>query len=192
MEAGVFALSRLRIRQQMRAGRRSARLLHEYLENPGELFVDHPGGKHGGQFPHSGLAGAGIAPPASGPTWSGLWWFTPSAVFLFYALFDLLPKMLFRCIPNRLCVLLAGPFRLAPFHPPAAGGGGGVVFRACCCAGGRKGLYGSSFRQSRGTAISDAGFRADFNFGGTRDDQSCARPADPHGAASDVAPWPRP
>jgi Mg2+/Co2+ transporter CorB len=28
MEAGVFALSRLRIRRQMRAGRRSAKLLH--------------------------------------------------------------------------------------------------------------------------------------------------------------------
>src|SRR5712672_4658620 len=34
MEAGVFALSRLRIRQQMRAGRRSARVLHAYLEHP--------------------------------------------------------------------------------------------------------------------------------------------------------------
>src|SRR5437762_12463921 len=34
MEAGVFALSRLRIRQQMRAGRRSAQVLFQYLENP--------------------------------------------------------------------------------------------------------------------------------------------------------------
>src|SRR5215470_974774 len=34
MEAGVFALSRLRIRQQMRAGRHSAAVLHGYLENP--------------------------------------------------------------------------------------------------------------------------------------------------------------
>src|SRR5712671_6433293 len=34
MEAGVFALSRLRVRRQMRAGRRSAEKLHEYLENP--------------------------------------------------------------------------------------------------------------------------------------------------------------
>src|SRR5207249_4792666 len=33
-------------------------------------------------------------------------------VFLFYAFFDLLPKMLFRMYPNRLCVLLARPFRL--------------------------------------------------------------------------------
>src|SRR2546423_14816425 len=34
MEAGVFALSRLRIRQQMRAGRRSAKVLYDYLEDP--------------------------------------------------------------------------------------------------------------------------------------------------------------
>src|SRR5436305_14840509 len=34
MEAGVFALSRLRIRQQMRAGKRSAQVLHNYLEHP--------------------------------------------------------------------------------------------------------------------------------------------------------------
>src|SRR6266851_3981628 len=34
MEAGVFALSRLRVRQQMRAGRRSAKALHDYLEHP--------------------------------------------------------------------------------------------------------------------------------------------------------------
>src|SRR5437660_11426985 len=32
MEAGVFALSRLRIRQLMRAGKPSARVLHGYLE----------------------------------------------------------------------------------------------------------------------------------------------------------------
>lgn len=34
MEAGVLALSRLRIRQQMRAGRPSAKVLHQFLENP--------------------------------------------------------------------------------------------------------------------------------------------------------------
>jgi len=33
-------------------------------------------------------------------------------VFFFYAFFDLLPKMLFRSHPNRLCLLLARPFRL--------------------------------------------------------------------------------
>jgi CBS domain containing-hemolysin-like protein len=34
-------------------------------------------------------------------------------VFLFYALCDLLPKMLFRLYPNRLCLALARPFRFA-------------------------------------------------------------------------------
>src|SRR5262245_27286813 len=34
MEAGVFALSRLRIRQRMRAGDPRAKALHGYLENP--------------------------------------------------------------------------------------------------------------------------------------------------------------
>src|SRR6185436_151552 len=34
MEAGVFALSRLRIRQRMREGRQSARVLYEFLEHP--------------------------------------------------------------------------------------------------------------------------------------------------------------
>jgi putative hemolysin len=33
-------------------------------------------------------------------------------VFLFYTFFDLLPKMLFRTFPTRLCMLLARPFRL--------------------------------------------------------------------------------
>ena len=33
-------------------------------------------------------------------------------MILFYAFFDLLPKMLFRMHPNRLCLLLARPFRL--------------------------------------------------------------------------------
>ena len=59
-------------------------------------------------------------------SWAGWWrnctrrlgdyrvWFVvvfSVAVFLFYAFFDLLPKMLFRMYPNRLCLLLARPFR---------------------------------------------------------------------------------
>src|SRR6185436_2647090 len=37
------------------------------------------------------------------------------AVFFFYVLFDLLPKMLFRRFPNRLCLSLARPFGLVHF-----------------------------------------------------------------------------
>src|SRR5256885_2958275 len=38
MEAGVFALSRLRIRQQMRAGNPRAAVLHGYLEKPEDFL----------------------------------------------------------------------------------------------------------------------------------------------------------
>ena len=67
MEAGVFALSRLRIRQQMRAGKPSAKVLHDYLETPGELPLDHPGRQHGGELPHPGLAGGETARGAGRP-----------------------------------------------------------------------------------------------------------------------------
>ena len=38
MEAGVFALNRLRVRRLARAGKPSAKLLHGFLENP-EKFL---------------------------------------------------------------------------------------------------------------------------------------------------------
>ena len=110
MEAGVFALSRLRIRQQSRAGLRSAQLLHEYLENPENfLWTILVGNTVANALIlgwlvfvlHQYLAGR-------------LGWFVlvyALAVFLFYVFFDFLPKMLFRTFPTRLCVLLARPFR---------------------------------------------------------------------------------
>src|SRR5690349_19443558 len=38
MESGVLALNRLRIRQMMRAGNRSAQVLHQYLEKPEDFL----------------------------------------------------------------------------------------------------------------------------------------------------------
>jgi CBS domain containing-hemolysin-like protein len=111
MEAGVFALSRFRIRQQMRAGKASARVLHDYLENPENFLWTILVGNTVANFLilgwvlvqlHDALGAYRI-------------WFVvtfSALVFLFYALFDLLPKMLFRMYPNRLCVLLARPFGL--------------------------------------------------------------------------------
>ncbi len=110
MEAGVFALSRLRVRQLMRAGRNRARVLHGFLEHPENflwtilvgntlanfvavaLLVTRLHETVGG---HSGLFVAGLL----------------VIVFLLYALFELLPKMLFRQFPNRLCLGLAVPFQ---------------------------------------------------------------------------------
>ena len=110
MEAGVFALSRLRIRRQTRAGSRSARVLHEYLENPENFLWTILVGNTVANALILGWLVVVLYAHLSG-SWG---WFVlvyAVAVFLFYALFDFLPKMLFRMFPTRLCVLLARPFR---------------------------------------------------------------------------------
>ncbi|HEV2394016.1 MAG TPA: CNNM domain-containing protein [Verrucomicrobiae bacterium] len=111
MESGVFALSRLRIRQQMRAGRRSARALHEYLENPEDFLWTILVGNTLANF----LILGWLVVILNRTLGRHLFWFTliyVVAVFLFYAWFDFLPKMLFRLYPTRLCLFLARPFRL--------------------------------------------------------------------------------
>ena len=111
MEAGVFALSRLRIRQYMRAGKASAKVLHDYLENPEKFLWTILVGNTVANF----LILAWIIAVLHPPLKQHPFWFIivfSAIVFLFYALFDLLPKMLFRMFPNRLCLALAGPFRI--------------------------------------------------------------------------------
>jgi putative hemolysin len=114
MEAGVFALSRLRIRRQTRAGLASAKVLLEYLENPENflwtILV--------GNTVANALILGWLVVVLHHYLADRLGWFAlvfVVAVFLFYALFDLLPKMLFRVFPTRLCVLLARPFRWIHF-----------------------------------------------------------------------------
>lgn len=110
MEAGVFALSRLRIRQQMRAGHPAARLLHGYLENPENFLWTILVGNTVVNFVALGISVAVLHQALGGRQ---LWFIGvfSFAAFLFYALCDLLPKMLFRLYPNRLCLALAPPFR---------------------------------------------------------------------------------
>lgn len=110
MEAGVFALSRLRVRQQVRAGRASARLLHGFLENPENFLWTILVGNTLVNFVVLGWVIVSLH------GWFGGRWVVFAIlfavlVFLFYALFDLLPKMLFHNFPNRLCLLAARPFR---------------------------------------------------------------------------------
>jgi CBS domain containing-hemolysin-like protein len=111
MEAGVFALSRLRIRQQMRAGRASAKVLHDFLEHPENFLWTLLVGNTVANFLILGWLVSRLH-----TTLRGHWlWFAlvySLLVFLFYTFFDLLPKMMFRMFPNRLCILLARPFRL--------------------------------------------------------------------------------
>lgn len=110
MEAGVFALSRLRIRQQSRAGLRSAQLLHEYLENPEHFLWTILVGNTVANALILGWLVVMLDHYLSGRLGSFVAVY-PVAVFLFYAFFDFLPKMLFRTFPTRLCVLFARPFR---------------------------------------------------------------------------------
>jgi CBS domain containing-hemolysin-like protein len=110
MEAGVFALSRLRIRRQGRAGMRSAILLHEYLENLENFLWTILVGNTVANALILGWLVVMLYHYLSGR----IGWFVlvyAVAVFLFYALCDFLPKMLFRMFPTRLCLLFARPFR---------------------------------------------------------------------------------
>ena len=111
MEAGVFALSRLRIRQQMHAGRSSARVLHQFLEHPENFLWTIIVGNTVFNFIALGWLFAQVHGQLRfGSGWFVLWFFL--VVVLFYTFFDLLPKMLFRAYPNRLCLALARPFQL--------------------------------------------------------------------------------
>jgi putative hemolysin len=111
MEAGVLALSRLRIRQMMRAGDPRARVLLEYLESPENFLWTILVGNTLANLVAVSLLVLQLH------KWLGQW---PvfllaafvAAVFLFYAFCELLPKMLFRTFPNRLTLMMAGPFRL--------------------------------------------------------------------------------
>jgi len=114
MEAGVFALSRLRIRQQMRAGRRSAQVLHQYLENPENFLWTILVGNTVANFLILGWLVVVLYRVLRGH----LVWFVlvyAVTVFFFYTFFDFLPKMLFRLYPTRLCVFLAPVLRLVHF-----------------------------------------------------------------------------
>ena len=110
IEAGVFAISRLRVRQLMRSGNARARLLHGYLEDPenflwtiliGNTLANFVAVAVGVMALHQWLG-----------SWQILFWLAfLVGIFWFYTLFELLPKMLFRRFPNRLCLLLVGAFR---------------------------------------------------------------------------------
>lgn len=109
MEAGVFALSRLRIRQQMRAGNPRARALYGYLEKPENfLWTIMVGNTVAGVLAVS-IGVIGLYDILR--EWPVLCWIAfLFGGILYYTLCELLPKMLFRLYPNRLCLLLALPF----------------------------------------------------------------------------------
>jgi len=110
MEAGVFALNRLRVRRLSRTGNPSAKLLHDFLENQERFLWTILVGNTLANFLILGWMVVELHQYFLGQHAWGIAIFAV-AVFLFYALFDLLPKMLFRAHPNQMCLSAANLFR---------------------------------------------------------------------------------
>ena len=110
MEAGVLALSRFRVRWQNRTGVRRAQFLNEYLERPEDFLWTILTGNTLAVFGAFTLIVIGLFELFDGH-FGWVWGTFAVVVFLFFAFCDLLPKMLFRQFPNRLCLALAVPFR---------------------------------------------------------------------------------
>lgn len=111
MEAGVFALNRLRIRQLMRSGNRRAQVLHGYLENSENFLWTIFVGNTLVNFTLFTLIVLSLNQWLARRRILELLCFL-GAIFLFFILCELLPKTLFRRFPNRLCLFLARPFGL--------------------------------------------------------------------------------
>ena len=114
MEAGVFALNRLRVRRLARAGRPSAKLLHRFLENPERFLWTILVGNTLANFLILGWTLAKLHEWLPGQR-AWIVAIFAAVVFLFYTFFDLLPKMLFRAHPNSLCLSAANVFRPVNF-----------------------------------------------------------------------------
>ena len=114
MEAGVFALNRLRVRRLARAGQPSAKVLQRFLDNPEKFLWTILVGNTLANFVILGFLLAKIHEWFLGNRILIVAFFA-AVVFLFYTFFDLLPKMLFRAHPNSLCLSTARIFRLVNF-----------------------------------------------------------------------------
>jgi putative hemolysin len=110
MEAGVLALSRLRVRQLMRAGNKRAQVLHGYLEKPEDFLWTILVGNTLANFVAVGLLVVLLHRWLAGLLVVQILAFVV-IMFLFYTFFELLPKVLFRTVPNRLTLTLTPPYR---------------------------------------------------------------------------------
>jgi putative hemolysin len=117
MEAGVFALNRLRIRRLARSAQPSAQILNRFLEKPERFLWTILVGNTLANFIILGWLLTKLHEWLIGQPNSRVLIVTlfTIIVFLFYAFFDLLPKMLFRAHPNSLCLSAARVFRIINF-----------------------------------------------------------------------------
>jgi putative hemolysin len=119
MEAGIQALSPIRIRHWVRAGRPKAQLLDELLRQPEDFLWTVLVGNAAANFTAVSVVVLLMHRTLATRPGVALGLFLV-AILLFYVLCDLLPKMLFRRRPNRLCLRFVGPFRVvhALLRPP--------------------------------------------------------------------------
>jgi CBS domain containing-hemolysin-like protein len=111
MEAGVFALNRLRVRRLARMGNAQAQILYGFLEQPEKFLWTILVGNTLVNFFILGWVIAKLHDWFAGHTAVIVALFTV-IVFVFFSFSDLLPKMLFRAYPNRLCLTAAHAVRL--------------------------------------------------------------------------------
>lgn len=111
MEAGVAALSRLRVLQQQRAGRRAARVLQSFLNHPENFLWTILIGNTLATFTLFGVVIWSLHAASYRHPVLFLGVFVVVA-FFFFVFCDLLPKMIFQLFPNRLSLAAAIPFRL--------------------------------------------------------------------------------
>ncbi len=110
IEAGVFSLNRLRVRQQMREGQKNAKILFNYYREPEKFYWTI---LLGNTFFNTIFITV-LVILTNDLTSITLLYVSLflSVVYVFYIFCDLLPKTLFRKFPNRLCLFFVKPFRI--------------------------------------------------------------------------------
>ncbi len=118
MEAGLLAASRIRIRHWVRKGKPRARLLQDFMEKPEDSLWTILVGNTVAMFTFVSLVVWQVLISFPHRPWLGLGVFL-TALLLYYSWGDLLPKMLFRTYPNRLCLSLVRLFQIvhSTFRP---------------------------------------------------------------------------
>ena len=111
METGLFALSRMRIRQMMRTGNKPARMLHDYLGASENFLMTILVGNTLANMTAFALLITLLMQLLERHVMVFTMALLGSCALLF-VLMELLPKTLFQLYPNRLCLALVRPFRL--------------------------------------------------------------------------------
>lgn len=111
MEAGIFKLNRLRLRNLERSGDKRAKLLLEYLDRPEQFLWTILIGNILANFVIL-CATAFFLNKYFEASKMLFWIIYFITIFIFYLVCDLMPKILFRSYANSLCLSMLYPFRV--------------------------------------------------------------------------------